>query len=275
MRDYGKVHTSFWTSSTVREMSEDGRTLAFYLLSCPHGTIAGVARIPDGYACEDLKWSAERVRAAFIELDAHAFARRCEATAWVWIQNYLEWNPLENPNQRKAARKVADQVPPTCVWVKDFNSSCGPLFELNPAPLPNPSGTVTGTLSKPFRNQEQEQEQESIVSGGAEDPAPPRQPKAQTFKQEASAVLDHLNEQAGRNYKAVQSNLTLIAARLREGFTVDECKAVIDLKAGEWRGDAKMDSFLRPKTIFNAANFASYAGALSNGSGRAEGKGWK
>ncbi len=275
MRDYGKVHTSFWTSSTVREMSEDGRLLAIYLLSCPHGTIAGVARIPDGYACEDLKWPTERVRLAFEELGTHEFAHRCETTAWVWIRNYLEWNPLENPNQRKAARKVADQVPPACTWVKAFNNSCSSLFELRPPPLANPSGTVTETLSEPFRNQEQEQEQEFNVSGDAEGPVLPRQPRAQSFKQEAATLLGHLNERAGRNYKAVPSNLTLITARLKEGFTVDECMAVIDAKAGEWRGNPKMDAFLRPKTIFNAANFASYAGALSNGSGGSEGKDWK
>lgn len=25
MRDYGKVHTSFWASANIRSMSEDGR----------------------------------------------------------------------------------------------------------------------------------------------------------------------------------------------------------------------------------------------------------
>ena len=62
MRDYGKVHTSFWTSDSIRELSEDARMLALYLLTCPHATIAGVFRLPDGYACEDLQWSAETLR---------------------------------------------------------------------------------------------------------------------------------------------------------------------------------------------------------------------
>lgn len=160
MRDFGKVHTSFWTSSTVRDMSEDGRTLAFYLLTSPHGTIAGVFRLPDGYACDDLQWDAQRVQAGFDELQRHGFARRCEVTKWAWITNHFEWNPLENPNQKKAANKVANMVPSTCAWVGEFFTACGPLFQVDGAPQRNPFGTVPQTLSKPFLNQEQEQEQE-------------------------------------------------------------------------------------------------------------------
>lgn len=74
MRDYGKVHTSFWASANIRNLSEDGRALALYLLTCPHGTIAGVFRLPDGYASEDLQWTSKRVREGFAELFANGFA---------------------------------------------------------------------------------------------------------------------------------------------------------------------------------------------------------
>lgn len=156
MRDYGKVHTSFWTSSNIREMSEDGRTLAMYLLTCPHGTIAGIFRLPDGYACEDLQWTSERVKQGFIELFRNGFANRCETTKWVWITKHFEWNPPENPNQKKAVAKVAAQVPDDCTWKPDFMRDCGLFFGLIQPPKDNPSET----LQEPFLNQEQEQEQE-------------------------------------------------------------------------------------------------------------------
>lgn len=158
MRDYGKVHTSFWTSANIRELSEDGRALAIYLLTCPHGTIAGVFRLPDGYASEDLQWSADRVQATLSELLANGFATRCEATKWVWVVKHLEWNPPENPNQKKAASKVAAQVPDSCQWKANFIGKCGVHLGMEPTPKANPSGT----LSKPFLNQEQEQEQEQL-----------------------------------------------------------------------------------------------------------------
>lgn len=156
MRDYGKVHASFWTSSTTRELTESARMLALYLLTSPHSTIAGVFRLPDGYVCEDLQWDAETVAKGFSELLAKGFANRCETTKWVWVCKHLEWNPPENPNQRKSALKVALSVPDECAWKQAFMRVCGPLLGAENIDSPNPSVTV----AKPFPNQEQEQEQE-------------------------------------------------------------------------------------------------------------------
>lgn len=160
MRDYGKVHTSFWTSETIRSLSDDGRMLAFYLMTSPHSTIAGVFRLPDGYVCEDMQWTPERVAQAFAELFANRFANRCETTKWVWVAKHLEWNPPENPNQRKSAAKVAQSVPTECAWKLDFMRVCGPLLGLDQPQQANPSETV----GEPFANQEQEQEQDKDTS---------------------------------------------------------------------------------------------------------------
>jgi hypothetical protein len=156
MRDYGKVHTRFWSSDTIRQLSDDGRLLALYLVTSPHSTIAGVFRLPDGYVCEDMKWTPERVAKAFAELLSNGFANRCETTKWVWVAKHLEWNPPENPNQRKSAAKVAVSVPPDCSWKREFMRVCGPLLALEPVEKANPSLTVV----EPFANQEPEQEQE-------------------------------------------------------------------------------------------------------------------
>jgi len=159
MRDYGKVHTSFWSSSTIGSLSEDGRTLALYLLTSPHTTIAGVMRLPDGYVCEDLRWGSERVSEGFAELFRKGFANRCETTKWVWICKHFEWNQPENPNQRKAAAKVAQSIPDECGWKPDFIRVCGHLLGISSGPFANGSET----LSKPFRNQKQEQKQKESM----------------------------------------------------------------------------------------------------------------
>ncbi|TDS73419.1 hypothetical protein [Comamonas sp. JUb58] len=169
MRDYGKVHTSFWTSAGMRALSEDGRAMALYLLTCPHGTIAGVFRLPDGYICEDMQWTAERVTHVFAELFQNGFANRCATTKWVWINKHFEWNQPENPNQRKAALKIANQVPDECSWRLDFMRLCGEFLGLPKASEANPSPTV----QEPFLNQEQEQEQEQEQSN-APSPKSPR-----------------------------------------------------------------------------------------------------
>lgn len=176
MRDYGKVFSRIWESADFRALTEDGRTLVMYLLTCQHGTIAGIFRLPDGYACEDLQWSAERVSEGFANVAEKGFATRDEATKWVWVTKFLEWNPPENPNQKKAAAKIASQVPVACSWRAQFLYETGPLMGMpeQPAPLPpqNPSETVPEALLNQYQKQEQKQELEQKQEG------PPRKRSA-------------------------------------------------------------------------------------------------
>jgi hypothetical protein len=161
LRDYGKVFSRIWESADFRALSEDGRTLVLYLLTCQHGTIAGVFRVPDGYACEDLQWTPERVAEGFANVSAKGFATRCEATKWVWVAKFLEWNPPENPNQRKAASKVAQSVPDGCSWRLDFIRVCGSSLGIEPSAKANPSRTVPEPLPNQYQEQKQKQEEEA------------------------------------------------------------------------------------------------------------------
>ena len=151
MRDYGRVFSSIWESSDFRALSEDGRALVLYLLTCQHGTLAGAFRLPDGYVMEDLQWSSERVSEGFSNLAEAGFALRCGVSKWVWVCKYLQWNPLENPNQRKAAAKIAEKVPKECQWHQRFMRDCAELMGLEkPAevkPLPKGSATVPESVS--------------------------------------------------------------------------------------------------------------------------------
>ena len=75
-------------------------------------------------------------------------------------------------------------------------------------------------------------------------------------------VIDYLNEKAGTAYRAnTKANATLILARYKEGATLEDFKSVIDKKVAEWKGDTRMEQYLRPKTLFAAQNFDSYLGA--------------
>lgn len=108
MRDYGKVFSSFWISDDIRGLSEDGRALALYLMTSPHGNMLGCFRLPNAYASDDLQWSFERVSAGFGELSQNGFATRCERSYWTVIHKHLKWNKLDNENMGKAAAKLFD-----------------------------------------------------------------------------------------------------------------------------------------------------------------------
>ena len=70
-------------------------------------------------------------------------------------------------------------------------------------------------------------------------------------------IIDYLDSATSSNYR-YQSKATqrLIKARLNDGFTVDDFKAVIDKKTKEWKG-TEMEKYLRPETLFGT-KFESY-----------------
>lgn len=80
------------------------------------------------------------------------------------------------------------------------------------------------------------------------EPQAPTQPKEPDPTEE---VVNHLNHRLGTKYKpTTQATRKLIKARLKEGFTVEDIKLVIDKKATEWVGNPKMAQYLRPDILF-------------------------
>ena len=86
------------------------------------------------------------------------------------------------------------------------------------------------------------------------------QPEADNIPAESvKEVIDYLNQNVGTKYRATTAaTRSLVGARLKEGFTVDDCKKVIDNKVADWLGDDKMKNYLRPNTLFQASKFESY-----------------
>jgi predicted phage replisome organizer/uncharacterized phage protein (TIGR02220 family) len=77
-------------------------------------------------------------------------------------------------------------------------------------------------------------------------------------KETMSSILDYLNKATGRNYKATsKATQKHINARFAEGYTEDDFKKVIDNKVAEWLHDPKMQTYLRPDTLFGT-KFDSY-----------------
>ena len=88
----------------------------------------------------------------------------------------------------------------------------------------------------------------------------PRKIADDTVAIQAKEVIDYLNEKTGTKYRYSESSLRHIRARLNEKYSVTDCKTVIDKKAAEWMGDAKMQQYLRPETLFGS-KFENYLNA--------------
>ena len=73
-----------------------------------------------------------------------------------------------------------------------------------------------------------------------------------------SEIIDYLNQKTGKHFrKSIANTSRSINARIKEGFTVDDFKAVIDKKVIEWGKDERMKQYLRPQTLFGT-KFESY-----------------
>lgn len=79
---------------------------------------------------------------------------------------------------------------------------------------------------------------------------------------DAKLLLQFLNDKTERDFRPTAKTLEPIVGRLKEGYTVGECKAVIVRKWRDWHKDDKMREYLRPKTLFGATNFAQYIGEV-------------
>lgn len=83
-------------------------------------------------------------------------------------------------------------------------------------------------------------------------------------KEIAIQVIEYLNNQAETTFSTkIGSNLELIAARLKEGYTLQDFKLVIDKKVKDWKG-TDWAKFLRPNTLFAKTKIENYLNSNNN-----------
>lgn len=138
---------------------------------------------------------------------------------------------LTSRNTTPAAPKPASQTPAQDPWASTTNATS----EQSQTPTDEPQPLI-------------------------DEPQTPPQPKKLDPTEE---VVNHLNNRLGTKYKpTTQATRKLIKARIKEGFTVEDMKLVIDKKATEWVGNPKMAQYLRPDILFGN-KFEGYLNAQS------------
>ncbi|MEK4386218.1 conserved phage C-terminal domain-containing protein [Solibacillus sp. FSL W7-1464] len=76
---------------------------------------------------------------------------------------------------------------------------------------------------------------------------------------EIANIIDYLNEKAKKNFNgSSKTTIRLIKAILKEGYTAEDCRLVIDEQVRNWKNDPQMNKYLRPITLFRPGNFESY-----------------
>lgn len=70
------------------------------------------------------------------------------------------------------------------------------------------------------------------------------------IKEKVSSIINYLNSKVGVMYKASNTKtINLVKARLKDGFTIEDFKTVIDKKVKAWKGTI-FEQYLTPFTLF-------------------------
>lgn len=90
------------------------------------------------------------------------------------------------------------------------------------------------------------------------------QAQPDTLAQQRREVIEYLNKKTDSKFKPnAKGNKSVIDPRLKEGYTVDDMKMIIDTMYSKWHGNkfsngSMGDDYLRPETLFRVSKIEGY-----------------
>lgn len=216
---YGKIHEMFWDDPLVRSLSDDGRMLMMYLMTCRHKNRLGCYVLDLSYGAADLQWPVIRVREALAELVASDRVRHDPSNRIVLITRFLKHNKLENHKVVTGAMSELRSLPDTPLLVellarveKYHVAHYVPLIEELgnrigngiPNDMPNPIDTVAPPIRSRSRNRNQTDNDLSDDKSAPESPdkvitSIRPNDAVPTLHQQAMPVLRELGYEAGKH----------------------------------------------------------------------------
>ena len=85
--------------------------------------------------------------------------------------------------------------------------------------------------------------------------------KEKKYEEDAAKMVDYFNLVTGKRIRHSEHSMRHAVARLRDGYTLNDLKIVIDHKTEEWLNNKAMQSYLRPLTLFGPRKFDGYLNA--------------
>ena len=71
-----------------------------------------------------------------------------------------------------------------------------------------------------------------------------------TINKTINSVIEYLNIKTGKRFNSKSKDSLLIKQLLKDNYTIEDFKIVIDKKVNEWNDNDEMKKFLRPSTLF-------------------------
>lgn len=233
----------------------NGQTLFERMIHGPFSNSIGLYQAGRLAMAESLGWSPKGFDKAFAEVLANGMAIYCEEHRVLYLPNFLKHNPPGSTNVAKNWVKLIDSLPECHLvndWIQQFKAFAEAFPQAFRVALPDAVATAYRTTPSPSPSPSPTPELHCEAGASRQG--------AQNG-QVAKDILTWLNEKAGRNFHADDTNLGFIKARLKDGILPEQLKAIVSRKVRQWQGtDQAM--YLRPATLFNKTKCSQYLGEL-------------
>ncbi|CAM3733853.1 conserved phage C-terminal domain-containing protein [Mesobacillus zeae] len=226
---YRQVHVEYWQDGFVLDLTPEEKYFYIYLMTNSKTSQCGIYELPKriietetGYNRETV----EKLLQRFIDYGKISYSDR---TREIMLKNWINYNFINSPKVINCIEKELEKVKEQ-QFANDYRIAAKRLGY----------GIDTVCIdSGEEREEEREEEEKKNNIPFVE-------------------IVTYLNDVAKTSYRSTSKKTqSLIKARINEGFTLDDFKAVIDIKTAEWLTDSKMVKFLRPETLFGT-KFESY-----------------
>lgn len=105
------VSVAVWDSKRFRSLPTDSARLFYlYSLSNVHQNSAGCFRLPDGYACDDLCWSAEKYREAREANIAAGLIQFDAETSEILVERWFKHSPPTNEKHNLGIARAVERI---------------------------------------------------------------------------------------------------------------------------------------------------------------------
>ena len=241
------IRPKFWTDPKVAEdFTVEDRYMFLYLLTNSHTTICGVYEISFKQMIVETGITEDKIKKILDRLiNVHGVIDFDPVTREILILHWNRYNWTMSNSLLAGVRKSASAIKNT--KFKEYVLALVDGRETVYRPSIDGQVTYYPYISPDtVTNKDNDSGEETDKNKGPKE------------SETVAEIIDYLNVKIGSHYKpGTPGTVRMIKARLREGFTVENFRTVIDKKVSSWGTDPKMQQYLRPETLFGS-KFESY-----------------
>lgn len=250
---YRNIHLSFWQDTKVTDdFTPEDRYFYLYILTNPHTNLCGCYEISVKQMANEMGYDVKKVGKLVERFSSiHNLIRYAQNERELLIFHWSKYNWTSSEKFRKPLLQEIQNIK-----TDDFREYLSKLF--NGENVKYGINTVSGKEKYGIYTNCIDTTDTVTVTDSITDTVSDSEADAGKSRlTEIKEIVQYLNDRCGTRYRyQTKGTKEHINARLKEGYTVDDFKLVIDKKFEEWNG-TDMEKFLRPETLF-AGKFESY-----------------